>query len=157
MASHSDDVKELYFELLGKWNHRDAAAMAALYSLEGGQVGFDGSTANGRQGIEDHLRPIFADHPTARFVGKVRQVRLIGEDTAVLSAVAGMIPPGKDHIMPERNTIQTLVASRSEEGRWKVELFQNTPARFDGRPDECARLTQELETELQANLEAGGR
>jgi uncharacterized protein (TIGR02246 family) len=150
LASDRDQVCNLYFELLESWNRRDSAAMAALFSPAGSQVGFDGSTANGPKEIEDHLRPIFTDHPTARFVGKVRDVRLIGQDSALLRAVAGMIPPGKVHIMPERNTIQTLAASRSADGAWKVEMFQNTPAAFDGRPEESRRLTEELEAELEA-------
>jgi uncharacterized protein (TIGR02246 family) len=150
VTNDSDQVRDLYFELLDTWNRRDAAAMAAFYSAEGGQVGFDGSTANGPGEIEDHLRPIFTDHPTARFVGKVREVRLLAQDVALLRAVAGMVPPGKTHIMPERNTIQTLLASRNDEGGWKIEMFHNTPAAFHGRADESRRLTEELEAELPA-------
>jgi uncharacterized protein (TIGR02246 family) len=150
VADDRDQVRSLYFELLEGWNSRDSAAKAALFSPEGGQVGFDGSTANGPKEIEQHLRPIFADHPTARFVGKVRDVRLIGQNMALLRAVAGMVAPGKAHIMPERNVIQTLVASRSVDGDWKIELFQNTPAAFHGRPEESRRLTEELEAELEA-------
>jgi uncharacterized protein (TIGR02246 family) len=132
-------------ELLDAWNRRDSSAWAALFAPNGGQVGFDGSAANGRAEIEGELRPIFADHPTARFVGKVREVRSIGRDAALLRAVAGMIPPGKDHLMPERNTIQTLVASRRQSGDWQIEMFHNTPAAFHGRPEEVRRLTAELE------------
>jgi uncharacterized protein (TIGR02246 family) len=148
MADDPGPVRDLYFKLLHEWNRRDASAMAALFSPADGQVGFDGSTANGPRAIEDHLRPIFSDHPTARFVGKVREVRMIAENAALLRAVAGMVPPGKDHIMPERNTIQTLVASRSDEGRWTIEMFHNTPAALHGRPDESRHLSEELEAEL---------
>jgi uncharacterized protein (TIGR02246 family) len=142
------DAKDLYFAILDAWNERNAKAYAQLFSRDGNVVGFDGSTANGPQEIESHLRPIFADHPTAAYVGKVRDIRSIGAECVLISAVAGMIPPGKTHIMPERNAIQTLVASKAGDGDWRVELFQNTPARFDGRPDEASRLTQELEAEL---------
>ena len=58
-----------------------------------------------------------------------------------------VIPPGEDHLKRERNAIQTLVASRAS-GGWQIEMFQNTPARFDGRPEEADRLTRELEEEL---------
>lgn len=150
MANNVDKVRDLYFDLLDTWNRRDAAGMAALYAAEGSQVGFDGSTANGPDEIEGHLRPIFTDHPTARFVGKVRDVRLLAKDVALLRAVAGMVPPGKDQIMPERNTIQTLIASRAHSGEWKVEMFHNTPAAFDGRPEEARRLTKELQMELDS-------
>ncbi len=144
--STEESVQGLYRELLDAWNGRDAQRMAGLYAKAGSQVGFDGSTANGPAEIEALLAPIFKDHPTARFVAKVREVRMLGEDAALLRAVAGMIPPGKDDIMPERNAIQTMVASHARDGRWRVEMFHNTPARFDGRPE----LAQELTAELRA-------
>jgi uncharacterized protein (TIGR02246 family) len=118
--------------------------MAALYAREGCQVGFDGSTFEGPQAIHAGLAPIFKDHPTAAFVGKIRSVKFPTRDVALLVATAGMVPPGKSEIMPERNAIQTLVAVRNE-GRWQVYLFQNTPARFDGRPEAVKQLTAELQ------------
>jgi uncharacterized protein (TIGR02246 family) len=138
-------VEALYRNLLDAWNRRDAAGMAALYAPGGGQVGFDGSTANSPGEIEAHLTPIFRDHPTARFVAKVREFRRIGSDAALLRAVAGMVPPDENAINPKTNTIQTLVASRQADGRWLVEMFQNTPAAFHGRPEEARKLTEELQ------------
>ena len=146
-----DALPRLYGDLLAAWNRRDAAGMARLYAARGSQVGFDGSTANGPQEIEAHLAPIFANHPTAAFVGKVREVRALGPDAALLRAVAGMIPPGQSDIIPEANAIQTLVASRDADGRWRVELFHNTPAAFHGRPEEREKLTQELRALVRAS------
>jgi uncharacterized protein (TIGR02246 family) len=145
--SSSDMVEAmtcLYENLLAAWNRRDAAGMASLYSAQGSQVGFDGSVANGPHEIEAHLAPIFANQPTAAFVGKVREVRALGRDAALLRAIAGMIPPDQDDINPEANSIQTLVASRDADGRWRVEMFHNTPAAFHGRPGEREKMTQEL-------------
>lgn len=149
MGSHADAIRSLYRQLLDAWNERDAAAFARLFSQKGSIVGFDGSTANGRGEIEAHLKPIFADHPTARYVSKVRDVRDFSSGTALLRAVAGMIPPGEDQLKPERNAIQTMVVSRQAAGGWQIEMFQNTPARFDGRPEEADQLTRELESELE--------
>ncbi len=61
----------------------------------------------------------------------------------LLHAVAGMVAPGGSELMPERNTIQTLVAGRADDG-WSVALFQSTPAQFHGRPNLTAQLTAEL-------------
>ena len=144
----TDHLEKLYRDLLDAWNRRDAAAYARLFRSTGSIVGFDGSVANGREEIEAHLRPIFTDHPTARYVGKVREVRILGQ-SALVRAVAGMIPPGGREIMPDRNAIQTVVASIEPDGGWSIEMFQNTPARFDGRPDEAARLTRELQAEVR--------
>ena len=145
MSSETEaSVARLYDDLLAAWNRRDASGMARLYAPHGGQVGFDGSVVNSPDEIAAHLAPIFRDHPTGRFVGKVREVRNIGSGAALLRAVAGMIPPGKDDINPAVNVIQTMVASRSSDGGWRVEMFQNTPAQFHGRPTEQEKLTAEL-------------
>ncbi|MEO8061951.1 MAG: SgcJ/EcaC family oxidoreductase [Pseudomonadota bacterium] len=146
--AESQSVERLYQNLLEAWNDRQAKTMASLYAPSGGQVGFDGSTANSPAEIEALLTPIFKDHPTARYVAKVRDVRMLSEDTAILRAVAGMVPPGKEDLMPDRNAIQTLVASRQPGGEWKVEMFHNTPARFDGRPELAEKLTAELRERL---------
>lgn len=82
MGPQSDTIVSLYRQLLEAWNNRDAAAFARLFSEKGSTVGFDGSTANGRAEIEAHLKPIFADHPTARYVSKVRDVRDLSSGTA---------------------------------------------------------------------------
>lgn len=143
-------VARLYADLLAAWNRRDAAGMAALYAPKGGQVGFDGSSVNGPDEIAAHIAPIFRDHPTGRFVGKVREVRAMGNNAALLRAVAGLVPPGKDDINPAVNAIQTLVASRTGDSGWRIEMFQNTPAQFHGRPAEQEKLTAELRQLAQA-------
>jgi hypothetical protein len=84
----------------------------------------------------------FADHETATYVTKVRSVKSLDRNSAVLHAVAGMVRPGGSEIMPDRNAIQTVVARRAEEG--SVAVFQTTPARFDGRPELADALTPEL-------------
>lgn len=146
-ADPQDAVKNLHRALLDAWNRRDAAAMAALCSDDCAMVGFDGSQMNGRQEIKAALGPIFADHPTAAYVAVVRRVWMLGQDVAALTAVAGMVPPGKDRVLPERNAIQCLAAVRRQ-GRWQVALFQNTPAAFDGRPGLRDALTRELNAAL---------
>jgi uncharacterized protein (TIGR02246 family) len=95
-------VRRLYEHILIAWNEQDAAAMAARFEEDGNLVGFDGSQADSRAAIEDHLRPIFADHPTASYVAIVRQIRMLGRHVGLLRAVVGMIPPGNDDINPAR-------------------------------------------------------
>lgn len=67
----------------------------------------------------------------------------MGADAAILHAIAGMIPPGKSDIEPAVNAQQTLVAVKKDYG-WCVELFQNTPAQFHGRPELVKEMTEEL-------------
>src|ERR687892_1232441 len=136
------DVRALYFQLLDRWNHRDAAGMAALFAADGNLIGFAGSMANGSAEIEAHLSPIFAHHPTAMFIAKVRGVRPLGPEAALLRAVAGMVPPGQSDINPAVNAIQSLVAARHD-GQWRIEVFPKTPAALYGRPQLRAPLTEE--------------
>jgi uncharacterized protein (TIGR02246 family) len=82
-------IRALYERILQAWNRRDAAAMAALFEDQGHMIGFDGSQVDGRCAIEGHLGPIFASHPTATYVAKVRGVRPLASTVAVLRAVAG--------------------------------------------------------------------
>ena len=116
---------------------------AALFAVDGNVVGFDGSPVDGREAIRSHLEQIFADHVTAAYVGKVREVRLLAPGVALARAVAGMIPPGQQDLNPAVNTVQALVAVRQDDG-WRIGLYQNTPAQFHGQPEAVEQLTQEL-------------
>ena len=144
-ASTSTDasITTLYHELLDAWNRRDARGMAARFAPAGFMVGFDGSTMDGPDEMAQELGRIFGSHPTARFVAKVRSVRFLTPDVAVLRAVAGMVPPGGKDLNPAVNTLHTLVVAKAD-GGWRIEAFQNTPAQFHGRPELSEALTQEL-------------
>jgi uncharacterized protein (TIGR02246 family) len=137
------EISTLYQQLLDGWNKRNATAYAALFTEEASVVGFDGSEMNGRAEIVTQIGQIFANHPTSRYVGKIREVRLLAPDVALLRAVVGMVPPGQSDLKPDVNAIQSLVAAK-QQGNWLITLFQNTPARFDGRPELAQQLTDEL-------------
>jgi len=143
MESDEQAVRALYAESLDSWNRRDAAAMAALYDEQANVTGFDGSQMNGPAEIESEIGAVFRDHQTAAYVGKVREVRFLAADVALLRAVVGMVPPGGTAINPAANAIQSLVATR-QAGQWRITLFQNTPAQFHGRPQLAEALTEEL-------------
>ena len=143
------EVRDLYSRLLDAWNRRDADAFAELFGDDGAMIGFDGSQAAG-PAVRDHLRQVFAGHPTAAYVARVREVRSLAPGVALLRAVAGMVPPGGDDLNPAVNTLQTLLAARAGDG-WRIVLFQNTPAQFHGRPD----LTEQHLAELRPLLRDG--
>jgi uncharacterized protein (TIGR02246 family) len=149
--SSDHPVRRLYEQILIAWNQRDATAMAACFEEDGNLVGYDGSQADSRASIEDHLRPIFADHPTAAYVAKVREIRMLSSNVGILRAVVGMIPPSLDDINPAGNTIQTLVAVQNADG-WQATLFQSTPAAWHGRPQDSEALTEELRDVMRRGL-----
>ncbi|MDB5075864.1 MAG: hypothetical protein JWO42_2043 [Chloroflexi bacterium] len=137
------EVRALYRQLLDGWNVRSADTFAAQFAEDGESIGFDGSQLIGRAEIVSTLRHIFADHLTGGYVSKVRNVRLLSPEVAVLRAVAGMVPAGQSDLNPKLNTMQTLVAARRD-GTWQIVLFQNTPAQFHGRPELVEQMTEEL-------------
>lgn len=142
-ASLYDEVHDIYEKLIDAWNNRDAQKMAEQFAEQGVQIGFDGSKVIGQEGIMSHLKPIFEHHPTAPYVTKVKDIRPLGTDAAILQAIAGMIPPGKTDIEPAVNAHQTLVVVKKDT-EWRIELFQNTPAQFHGRPELVEQMTDEL-------------
>jgi uncharacterized protein (TIGR02246 family) len=151
--SDESAIRALYHGLLEAWNRRDAHAYAALIAEDGNLVGFDGSQINGRADIETQIGQIFADHKTAAYVGKIREVRLLAAGVALLRAVVGMIPPGQNDLNPAVNAIQSLVGIKRD-GEWRVALFQNTPAQLHGRPDLAQQLTDELRQLLPRDKKA---
>lgn len=139
----------LYRQLLDGWNRRDAAAFADGFADDGVIVGFDGSQHAGRAGIAAEIGRIFADHPTGRYVGKVREVRPLGDRAAVLRAVAGVVPDGQADLNPGLNSVQSLTAELGG-GRWRIVQYHNTPAAYHGRPDLADALTRELRAVMDA-------
>jgi uncharacterized protein (TIGR02246 family) len=62
------DLQAIYNQLLDAWNSQSARGMADLFTEDGESIGFDGSQSIGSEEIFLHLKPIFEDHPTARFI-----------------------------------------------------------------------------------------
>ncbi|MEH7237963.1 SgcJ/EcaC family oxidoreductase [Bacillus sp. JJ1562] len=125
--TNENKIISIYQNLLDAWNTQNARGMADLFAEDGEQIGFDGSQSIGSAEIFAHLEPIFKHHRTARFVSKVKSVKLLSDKIAILRAIAGMVPPGQSDINPSVNTLHTLVVQENE-GNWKIKLFQNTPA-----------------------------
>jgi uncharacterized protein (TIGR02246 family) len=136
-------IEEIYHKLLSAWNERNARSTADLFTEDGEIIGFDGSISRGPDEIFSHLNPIFQHHPTAAFVGKVKEVQFLDSNAAFLRAIAGMIPQGKKELNPSVNTHHTLLAVLQED-EWHIKLYQNTPAQFHGRPEMVKQMTQEL-------------
>jgi uncharacterized protein (TIGR02246 family) len=136
-------IRKLYQQLLDGWNKRSAIEFASLFAETGRLIGFDGSQYAGRTEIEAEISKIFADHMTATYVSKIREIRLFTQNVAILRAVAGMRSPGQSKLNPNVNAIQTLTALKHKR-QWQIELFQNTPAQFHGRPELAQQLTEEL-------------
>ena len=135
-ANYSADeaaVRDLYRRLLDGWNMGSGSAFAAPFAEDGDLVAFDGTHFKGREQIAPFHQELFDRWMKGtQLVGEVKGVRFLGPDVAVMHAVGGTVMRGKFEPSPERDSIQTLVATR-EGGRWRFAAFQNTRVRPIGR------------------------
>ncbi|HKI08210.1 MAG TPA: SgcJ/EcaC family oxidoreductase [Nitrososphaeraceae archaeon] len=147
LSSATDDegaIRSLYQQLMDGWNAASGDAFAAPFEEDGDLVGFDGTHIKGRQEIasfHQHLFDMFLKG--SRLVGKVRSVRFLTSNVAVMHAVGGTVMTGESDLERERNSVQTLVAVKRN-GKWSLAAFQNTRAIYMGRPEESQKLTEEL-------------
>jgi uncharacterized protein (TIGR02246 family) len=77
-------------------------------------------------------------------VGKVKKIRFLTPDVVIMHAVGGTIMAGQTDIDPERNSVQTLVATKDNKWKWRLAAFQNIRVQFLGRPEQAQVLTEEL-------------
>ena len=122
-------VRDLYQHLMDGWNWGRGDAFAAVFAEDGDLVAFDGTHFKGREEIALFHQQLFDKWMKGtRLVGQVKDVRFLSSDVAVMHAVGGTMMPGKTEPSPERESIQTLVATR-QGGEWRLTAFQNTRVR----------------------------
>jgi uncharacterized protein (TIGR02246 family) len=128
-ANHSADeaaVRALYQQLMDGWNQGSGDAFAAVFTEDGDLVAFDGTHFKGRQEIAPFHQQLFDKWlKGSRLVGQVKDVRFLSPDIALMHAVGGTVMRGKSEPSPERDSIQTLLATR-QDGEWRLAAFQNT-------------------------------
>ena len=130
-ASPADEVavRALYHELMDGWNQGSGDAFASAFTEDGDLVAFDGTHFRGRKQIAPFHQQLFEKWlKGTRLVGEVRDVRFLGPDVALMHAVGSTVIRGESEPSPERDSIQTLVATR-EDGQWRLAAFQNTRVR----------------------------
>jgi len=93
------------------------------------------------QGLEDY--PLYPYLEAAALQHDLRTASA-AEIDAYLQRYAGMIPAGANDLDPDLHTVHTMVAVDEGGGRWRISLFQSTPAAFHGFPEEREALTEEL-------------
>ena len=148
-AAHPQDaqIRALYAQFVDNWNRRSGAGVASGFTDDGDIVFFDGSHYRGRLSIAADLRQLFAEAPTPEYVAVARSVRPLAPGVALLIAHAGMIPPGGNDPDPRLLAVHSLVAAE-EGGRWRIALFQETPAAWHGHEDAREALLLELRGQL---------
>ena len=123
-------VRDLYRELMEGWNRGSGEAFAAVFTDDGDLVGFDGTHLKGRAEIATCHQELFDKWMKGtRLVGQVKDVRFLSSDVALMHTVGSTVMRGKTEPAPERDSIQTLVATR-QSGEWRLAAFQNTRLRI---------------------------
>ena len=119
-TSRSSDevaIRSLYQQLMDGWNRGSGEAFAASFAEVGDLVGFDGTYLKGRQEIISFHQQLFDTYVKgSRLVGKIRHVRFVTSDVAIIHTIGGTIMAGQTDIEPERNSVQTLVATKNSKG-----------------------------------------
>jgi uncharacterized protein (TIGR02246 family) len=139
------EIRALYLQLMDGWNRGSGEAFAAPFAEDGDLVSMDGTHLKGRQEIISFNQKLFDTYVKgSRLVGKVRSVRFLTPDIAIMHAVGGTIMAAQTDIEPDRNSIQTLVAMKGSSGKWRLAAFQNTRAQYLGRLEQSQALTEEL-------------
>lgn len=133
MSSDEQAVRALYQQLMAGWNDGSGRAFAAPFSPDADFVPFDGQHMTGREALASLHEPLFRTHLRGtRLTGDVVRVRFLSPTVAVMLARGQTTLRGKRVPAPERDSLQTLVAVKGEQG-WRLEAFQNTRVRPIGR------------------------
>jgi uncharacterized protein (TIGR02246 family) len=137
-------IRALLQQLMDGWNQSRGDAFAAPFAEDADFVAFDGLYFKGRQEIASSHQMLFDQFlKGTRLAGKVRSVRFLTPEVAVVHAVGRTVMPGQSDIELERNSVQTYVAT-NQGGKWRIAAFQNSRAQYMGRPELAQDLTEEL-------------
>lgn len=141
-------IRALLWQLIDGWNQGSGEAFAAPFADDADFVAFDGTYFKGRREIASFHTMLFDRILRGtRLVGKVRGVRFLTPEVALMHAVGSTVMQGESDLEPDRNSVQTLVALKRH-GEWRLAAFQNSRAQFIGRPELAQELTEELRQEL---------
>ncbi len=126
-------VRALYQRAMDGWNQGSGAAFAEPMAGDVDFVAFDGEQFKGKEALVRFHDPLFKTHlKGTRLVGEVTSVRFLSPTVALMHARGGTIMPGESKASPARDSIQTMVAVKGENG-WSLAAFQNTRVRPIGQ------------------------
>lgn len=121
------DVQAVLDALYAAWADNDAEAFVAHYR-DDATVVMPGVFHRGRREIRDYMAAGF-DGPLrgSRGVDHPKDIRLFGDDTAVVVSTAGILL-AEDLTLPrERERLATWVLTR-QDGTWQIAAYANAPA-----------------------------
>ena len=128
-AADERAVRDLFEKLLEDWARGDGAAYGSRFTKDADYVAFDGTRTKGREEISSSHQRLFDKFMKGtRLTGRIEGVKFPVPGIALVHATGGTLMRGKTEPSPERDSIQTLVAIKREEG-WRFAAFHNTRVR----------------------------
>ena len=122
-------VRELFEKLLEDWARGDGEAYGSRFTEDADYVAFDGTRTKGRGEISSSHQWLFDKFMKGtRLTGRIEGLKFPVPGVALVHTTGGTVMRGKAKPSPERDSIQTLVAVKREEG-WRFAAFHNTRVR----------------------------
>ena len=122
-------VHDLFERLLEDWARGDGGAYGSRFTVDADYVAFDGTHTRGREEISASHQELFDKWlKGSRLTGRILSVEFLVPDVALVHATGGTVMRGKTEPSPERESVQTLVAVRRDEG-WRFAAFHNSRIR----------------------------
>lgn len=102
------------------YNHRDAAALAALFTEDGELCDLTADdVVSGRADIQSHYEDLFADEDAPTLAIEVSSVRLVAPTLAIEDGVYHLTPPG-DEDAPKQSTAYSAALLKNDAGVWQI-------------------------------------
>jgi uncharacterized protein (TIGR02246 family) len=93
-SKHDDEasIRALYRQTIDGWNASNGDDFAAPYTDDSDFIGFDGTYLKGRQQIASFHQMLFDKFLSgSRLIGKIKSMRFIAENVAIMIAVGGTV------------------------------------------------------------------
>jgi uncharacterized protein (TIGR02246 family) len=109
------------------WANNDATAFAKVFTRDGTMV-LPGLYIKGQDGIEQFMTQAYAtQYKGTRVTGSPVDMRVIGDDLAIIVTEGGVLLPGETDVAPARRIKATWVVVR-EGADWRLAAYHNAPA-----------------------------
>jgi uncharacterized protein (TIGR02246 family) len=103
-------IQKLYQKKIQGWNSGDGEKFAEPYTDDTNYIGFDDTYLKGRQEIAAFHQMLFDMFlGEGRLLGKIKSIRFITSDVAVVVAIGGTLEADQSNINPERNSRHPII------------------------------------------------
>lgn len=125
-APAPDEVADIPQRIVAAWAAHDAEAFGAAFTEDGTMI-LPGVHQKGRDAITAFMASAFAGpYKGTRVTGRPVDVRLLGDETAIMITEGGILAPGETEVSPERAVRASWLAVRRN-GGWLLAAYQNSP------------------------------